>query len=60
MPNQEQDQDPHTADEDIANEPSNQEQYPNQDQDQPTSSSNEEIHVEDQGHQSSQDGDSND
>ena len=28
--------------------------------DQPTSSNNEEIHVEDQGHQDSQDGDSND
>ena len=39
---------------------SNQEQCPNQDQDQPTSSSNEEIHVEDQGHQDGQDGDSND
>ena len=59
-PNREQDQDPHPADEDVANEPSNQEQCPNQDQDQPTSSSNEEIHVEDQGHQDSQDGDSND
>ena len=40
-PNQEQDQDPHTADEDIANEPSNQERCPSQDQDQLTSSSNE-------------------
>ena len=59
-PNREQDQDPHLVDEDAANEPSNQVQCPNQDQDQPSSSSNEETHVEDQGHQDSQDGDSND